>query len=236
MNAHRLILWNIDHTLVDVGRVTREAYAEAFQKVTGRPLVKLPPTAGRTESEIVFETLAFNGMVTDDDSLETFLTALGEAFAVRRDKVRAHGRVLPGALEALSAVRVLPGVVQSALTGSLESSARVKLAELGLDRQLDLDVAGFYSPVYPKGAMIETARIRTRKKYQTTVAERTTVFVADHPLDVRAGQIAYAGVIAVATGAATEAELRASGAEVVLPTLADTGAVVRAVEMLTRRT
>src|SRR4051794_9637733 len=198
-------------------------------------MVKLPPTAGRTESEIVFETLAFNGMITDDDSLETFLKALGEAYAVRRDRVRAYGRVLPGALEALTAVRILPGVVQSALTGSLESSARLKLAELGLDRQLDLDVAGFYSPVYPKGAMIETSRIKTRKKYQTTVPEKATVFIADHPLDVRAGQIAYAGVIAVATGAATEAELRASGAEIVLPTLADTGAVVRAVETLTRR-
>jgi len=150
VTARRLILWNVDHTLVDVGRVTREAYAEAFQKVTGRQLVKLPPTAGRTESEIVFETLAFNGMITDDDSLETFLKALGEAYAVRRDRVRAYGRLLPGALEALTAVRILPGVVQSALTGSLESSARLKLSELGLDRQLDLDVAGFYSPVYPR--------------------------------------------------------------------------------------
>lgn len=235
MTTHRLILWNVDHTLVDVGRVTREAYAEAFQKVTGRQMVKLPPTAGRTESEIVFESLAFNGMITDDDSLETFLKALGEAYAVRRDKVRAYGRVLPGALEALTAVRALPGVVQTALTGSLESCARLKLAELGLDSQLDLDVAGFYSPVYPKGAMIETSRIRTRQKYQTTVPEKATVLIADHPLDVRAGQIAYAGVIAVATGAATEAELKASGAEIVLPTLADTGAVVRAVETLTRR-
>ncbi|TDD63990.1 HAD family hydrolase, partial [Actinomadura darangshiensis] len=26
---NRLVLWNIDHTLVDVGRVTRDAYAEA---------------------------------------------------------------------------------------------------------------------------------------------------------------------------------------------------------------
>ncbi|MGD0246553.1 MAG: HAD family hydrolase, partial [Streptosporangiaceae bacterium] len=35
---HRLVLWNIDLTLVDVVRVTRAAYAEAFPAVTGRPL------------------------------------------------------------------------------------------------------------------------------------------------------------------------------------------------------
>ena len=71
---HRLVLWNVDHTLVDVGRVTREAYAEAFQKATGRPLVRLAPTAGRTESEIIFETLAFNDVVTTDDHLAGFMT------------------------------------------------------------------------------------------------------------------------------------------------------------------
>ena len=43
----RLVLWNIDLTLVDVGRVTRVAYAEAFRRVTGRPLVRLPQMAGR---------------------------------------------------------------------------------------------------------------------------------------------------------------------------------------------
>ena len=35
---HRLVLWNIDLTLVDVVQVTRAAYAEAFPTVTGRPL------------------------------------------------------------------------------------------------------------------------------------------------------------------------------------------------------
>src|SRR5215467_9577713 len=60
----RLVLWNVDHTLVDVGKVTREAYAEAFQRVTGRPLVRLAATADRTESEIIFEILAFNDVVT----------------------------------------------------------------------------------------------------------------------------------------------------------------------------
>src|ERR1039457_3429991 len=51
----RLVLWNIDLTLVDVGRVTRGAYAEAFRRVTGRPLVQLPRMAGRIESEIFFD-------------------------------------------------------------------------------------------------------------------------------------------------------------------------------------
>ena len=229
----RLVLWNVDHTLVDVGRVTREAYAEAFQQVTGRPLVRLAPTAGRTESEIIFETLAFNDVVTTEDHLPRFMAALGEAFTARRKSIRKDGRVLPGAREALAAVARLRDVVQSVLTGSIEPNAVAKLTALGLDKHLDFTVGGYGSETYPKAALVELARTRTAAKYGGPIGEGATVLIADSPNDVRAAQIARARTIAVATGNATEAELRNAGADVVLPTLAETDRVVRAVESLT---
>ncbi|MGI8328845.1 HAD family hydrolase [Actinomadura scrupuli] len=235
MTHHRLVLWNIDHTLVDVGRVTREAYAEAFQRVTGRPLVRLAPTAGRTESEIIFETLAFNGVPATDETLPAFFDALAHTFAARRRLVREQGRALPGAREALDAVARLPEVVQSVLTGAIQPNAIIKLTELGLDRHVDFEVGGYGSEIYPKGALVELARTRATRKYAVPFGESTTVIIADSPLDVRAAHIARATIIGVATGAATEAELRSSGADVVLPTLADTTTVVRAIEHLTGR-
>jgi phosphoglycolate phosphatase len=229
----RLVLWNVDHTLVDVGRVTREAYAEAFQQVTGRPLVRLAPTAGRTESEIIFETLAFNDVVTTEDHLGRFMTALGEAFTARRKSIRKDGRVLPGAREALAAVARLREVVQSVLTGSIEPNAVAKLTALGLDKHLDFTVGGYGSETYPKAALVELARTRTAEKYGGPIAEAATVLIADSPNDVRAAQIARARTIAVATGNATQTELRTAGADVVLSTLAETDQVVRAIESLT---
>jgi phosphoglycolate phosphatase len=230
----RLVLWNVDHTLVDVGRVTREAYAEAFQRVTGRPLVRLAPTAGRTESEIIFETLAFNDVVTTEHHLAEFMTALGESFGARRKSIREHGRVLPGAREALAAVGRLHDVIQSVLTGSIQPNAIAKLTALGLDKYVDFAVGGYGSETYPKAALVELARTRTAKKYGGVIDEASTVLIADSPNDVRAAQISNARTIAVATGNATEAELRTAGADVVLPTLGDTDRVVRAVESLTR--
>jgi phosphoglycolate phosphatase len=230
---HRLVLWNIDHTLVDVGRVTREAYAEAFERVTGRPLVRLAPTAGRAESEIIFETLAFNDVVTTEDHLAEFIDALGVAFAARRKAVRKDGRVLPGAREALAAVGRLPEIVQSVLTGSIQRNALVKLSALGLDKYVDFEVGGYGSETYPKAALIELARTRAAAKYGVPFADAATVFIADSSNDVQAARISRAKVVAVATGTATEAELRGAGADVVLPTLVDTDRVVRAVEALT---
>jgi phosphoglycolate phosphatase-like HAD superfamily hydrolase len=230
----RLVLWNVDHTLVDVGRVTREAYAEAFQRVTGRPLVRLAPTAGRTESEIIFETLAFNDVVTTEDHLGEFMAALGEAFAARKKSIRRDGRALPGAREALAAVGRLRDVIQSVLTGSIQPNAIAKLTALGLDKYLDFTVGGYGSETYPKAALVELTRTRTAKKYGAVIEEAATVLIADSPNDVRAAQISRARTIAVATGNATQTELRNAGADIVLPTLAETEQVVRAVEALTR--
>ncbi|MFB4313278.1 HAD family hydrolase [Actinomadura sp. 21ATH] len=231
---NRLVLWNIDHTLVDVGRITREAYAEAFQRVIGRPLVRLAPTPGRTESEIIFETLAFNDVVTTDDHLPAFTAALAESFAARRADLKAHGRVLAGALEAVSAVARLPDTAQSVLTGSIEPNAVLKVTELGLSGRLDLDVGGYENGVYSKAALLELARTRAGEKHGVRYTEKATVYVADSPRDVQAARIAGSPIIAVASGSATEAELRAAGADVVLSTLADTDAVVRAVLELTQ--
>src|SRR5262245_36234797 len=104
---HRLVLWNIDLTLVDVGRVTRAAYADAFRKVTGRPLVRLPQMAGRTESEIFFEALALNqadSPATDEEVLGRFAAELTSAFHARRDLLTEQGRLLPGARAAVTEV------------------------------------------------------------------------------------------------------------------------------------
>ena len=235
MTTQRLVLWNVDHTLVDVGRVTREAYADAFRRVTGRPMVRFAPAAGRTESEIIFETLAFNDVPAGDDTQPAFMEALARAFAGRRRDIREHGRVLPGAREALTAVSRLPHVVQTVLTGGIQPNAVLKLTELGLDRYLDFDCGGYGSEVYPKGALVELARSRATQKYGLPFGESATVMIADSAHDVRAAHIARCTMIGVATGTATEAELRTAGADVVVPTLADTATVVGAIEDLTGR-
>ncbi|WP_067488519.1 HAD family hydrolase [Actinomadura hibisca] len=231
---NRLVLWNVDHTLVDVGRVARDAYAEAFQRTTGRRLVRLAPTPGRTESEIIFETLAFNDIVTTDDHLPAFMVALTDAFAARRADLRTHGRVLAGAREAVAALARVPGLAQSVLTGSLQPNAVLKISELGLADHLDLSNGGYENGVYSKAALLELVRSRMGTAQNTRYGESATVYIADSPRDVQAAHIAGSPIIAVATGSATAAELRAAGADHVLATLADTDEVVSAVMDLAR--
>ncbi len=227
------MLWNVDLTLVDLTIVTREAYAEAFREVTGRPLVKLAPARGRPDSEVIFETLAVNGVPASDDHLPVFIDALSRAFAARRDRLAVRGRVLPGAKEALAAVARLDGVVQSVLTGTIRANAVLALRELGLDGHLDVEVGGYGEEVYPKATLLQVAQGRAKARYGTPFGVGTTVLVGDSTRDVQAARIGGAAMIAVTSGRSTAAELTEAGADIVLPDLTNASEVVAAVARLT---
>jgi phosphoglycolate phosphatase len=238
-SIHRLVLWNIDLTLVDVTRVTREAYAEAFRRVTGRPLVRLPQMAGRSESEIFFEALALNGVDVSDVGpseklLAPFGSELATALASRRDQLRSDGQAMPGASEALTAVGKLDGVVQTVLTGTSKPNALLKLRTFELEQFFDFGIGGYGSEPYPKGALLRVARLRAAEKYGVTFGERACVYIADSVRDVQAAMMGGAASAAVASGRSTAAELRAAGADAVLADLSDAAEVAAVVERLTR--
>jgi phosphoglycolate phosphatase len=237
-SIYRLVLWNIDLTLVDVARVSRDAYADAFRRVTGHPLVALPRMAGRTDSEIFFEALALNEVsvpgpaeVACQELLARYTRELAVAFEARRDLLPAQGRVLPGAREAVAAVGGLRGVIQSVLTGTIRPNAVAKLRAFGMDGFFDFEIGGYGSEIYPKGAQLLQSRGRAAEKYAGTIAG--AVYVADSGRDVEAARIGGARCVAVASGRSTAGELREAGADLVLDDLADTDAVVRAVDRLT---
>lgn len=236
---YRLVLWNIDLTLVDVARVSRDAYAEAFRRVTGRPLVALPQVAGRSDSEIFFESLALNDVEADtsehsgQELLARYAWELAAAFSARRDQVTTNGRLLPGAEESVRATAGLPGVVQSVMTGTIKPNAAEKLDAFGLAGYFDLDIGGYGSDVYPKGSQLLMCRSRAAEKYQVPLSVEATVYIADSGRDVEAARISGVRCIAVASGRSTMADLRGAGADVVLPDLTDVAQVVRAVDRLT---
>jgi len=234
------VLWNIDLTLLDVGRVSRDAYADAFRRVTGRPLAALPQLAGRSDTEIFFESLYLNDVPTPQDEaadaelLARYCWELETAFALRQDGLVQQGRLLPGARAAVTAAASLPGVVQTVLTGTIKPNAAAKLRAFGLDRLFDLEIGGYGSDAYPRGSLLLLVRNQARDKYRIPVADGTAVYVADTVRDIEAARLGGAAIIAVASGRDTIAELRDAGADLALPDLSDTEQVTSAIDRLTR--
>ena len=229
----RLVLWDVDGTLVQAGEVGRDIFTEAFQAVLGRDpdqaTAKALVMAGRTDPEIALELLTAHEIAEGASHLPAFSEALVTALAAKAAVIRERGRALPGARETLEALSRTEGVVQSLLTGNLRPNALLKLASFGIDGYLDFEVGGFGSDHHHRPSLVQVARDKAERKYGTAFDGAAPVLVGDTPLDVAAGKAGGARVVAVATGPYRAEELRATEADAVLEDLGDTGAALRAI-------
>jgi phosphoglycolate phosphatase-like HAD superfamily hydrolase len=224
----RLILWDVDHTLIATRGVGREIFREAFEQATGRPMERMADVSGRTEPDIFRETLALHSIEPSEQLYARFAEALAAGHAAKINLLRQRGRALPGAAAALEALHAIPGVIQSVLTGNLKPVAITKLAALGLDAHLDFEVGAYGSDDSVRANLVEIARQRATEKYRVSLDESSTVLIGDTPSDVATAHQGGAAVIAVASGRSDMEDLRAAGAEIVLADLTNTTALVKA--------
>jgi phosphoglycolate phosphatase-like HAD superfamily hydrolase len=138
-----LVLWDIDHTLIDTGGVGGEVYAAAFEKVTSQPLREMPEVSGRTEPVIFREALALHDIDDADGLYARFAEEQARGYSERLADLHERGRALPGAAEVLQELAVREEVTQSVLTGNTKPGSRIKLAAFGLDTYLNLDIAAY---------------------------------------------------------------------------------------------
>lgn len=225
----RLVLWDIDRTLVKVGGMTRDIVATAFREATGVELVHLPDLGGRTDHDVFAEALRAQDIAVSTPLVEAFYAALVAGFRRHREEIRAVGHALPGAAAALAALAEVPGVVQSVVTGNVRDNAYEKLWLFGLDGWIDFSVGGYGSDDGVRATLVRLAMSRASAAYGREYAGDQVVIVGDTPHDIVGAHANGARAVGVATGRSTSQDLAAAGADVVLASLLDTGAVLRAV-------
>jgi phosphoglycolate phosphatase len=247
-----LVLWDVDHTLINAGGLSPQLYRVVFRQLFGRTLANVAPMAGRTDRAIILDTLSRAGVPDPAQHVCEFAAALAAEAPAFGARVRERGRALPGAVDALRALAAMSGnstgrprahspgatshprehaplVVQSVLTGNLRPLAEVKLGALGLDEYLDLDVGAYGDAHEVRAELVRVARDKAGAAYHARFDGPATVLIGDTAFDVRAARATGARAVAVATGATSAAELAAAGAHAVLPDLTDTAAVLAAV-------
>jgi len=224
-----LVLWDVDHTLIETRGVGTELYRAAFEKTTGRPMVHKAEITGRTERAILTETLRLHGLEPSEEYQARYAEALAEQYEEHADELRHRGRALPGAKEALATVAELPDVVQTVLSGNLRAVAVTKLQVFELDQYIDFEIGAYGNDEEDRPKLVAVSQQRARHKYGRVFERGNTVILGDSLSDVETGSKGGARVIGVASGKSSVEELREAGAEVVLEDLKD---VERAVATL----
>ncbi|GGO42985.1 HAD family hydrolase [Streptomyces lasiicapitis] len=216
----RLVLWDIDHTLIDTRGVGRQLSAAAFEQATGVPLREQATIDGITEQVIFRETARLHGITTGRADFERFASALAEQHVKQAAELGERGQALEGAAAVLHALAEVPGVRQTVVTGNVRAVARTKLAVFGLDGPIDWAIGAYGEDGEARADLVRLALSRA------SADPSEAVLIGDTPADVEGALSADVKVIAVATGRSTATDLHAAGADHVLPDLSATESLV----------
>lgn len=224
--AYRLVLWDIDHTLIASGGVGGEISRAAFRRVTGQRQVRDPDVAGRTERAILAASCRLHDLDPDGYAFEDYADALAEGYLQRAGELRERGHALPGAAAALDALAKVDGLRQTVVTGNVRRVAEIKLQVFGLDRHLDFDLGGYAEDSDVRADLVRVAHQRATVADGLDYGIGDVLVMGDTPADIQAAHGAGAKALGVATGRSSELELAQAGADFVLADLADVDAVV----------
>lgn len=226
---HKLILWDIDGTLLYSGGVASEAMRAAMTRVYGRPSDnERRAYAGKTDQQIILETFPDRPAAELLSQLDVFTATYLDILSEWAEAFRTRGRVLDGVIDVLQHVRAR-GVVQSLLTGNLAPVARLKLDLMGLAEFFDFDSGAYGSDSPRRIDLAPIAAARAAQRYRRAFANADIVVIGDTPNDIACARAANARAVAVATGPFSVAELRAHAPDAALPSLADTEAALAAI-------
>ena len=224
--TRRLILWDIDGTLVRSGDVGAAVFDLAIEQVLGTPPRGRVKMSGKTDRQIVEEYLTMEGS-EDPAQIPLVLHHLEQELAIRVDQIAAEGHACPGSEAALRALSGIEWVEQTVLTGNIAANARAKLSAFGLDRYLDLEVGAYGGEHSDRRDLLPVAWQRQRELRGARFEPDETWIVGDTPNDLECARSGRAHCLLVATGRLDADKLGALGADEVLEDLRDTAEVRR---------
>jgi phosphoglycolate phosphatase len=228
--SRRLILFDIDGTILSSMGAAARAFRQALQQVFGTA----GPTSGysfggRTDPQIAFDLLTMAGFapeqITDDlpRALQLYLGLLEDEFT------RTPPTVYPGVRELLQRLSAEPELsVVGLLTGNVEEGAHLKLSVAGIDPG-QFRVGAFGSDNADRRELPAIAIDRAEAVAGHRFDGKSVVIIGDTPFDISCGEHLGVRTIAVATGTYRREALVNCGPDHLFDDLADTDAVWQAI-------
>jgi phosphoglycolate phosphatase len=213
----RLVLFDVDGTLIRTGgagvRAFARTFASEFNVADGFERLKFP---GRTDTGLVREFFSFHQIAPTPANLKRFF----DHYVFWLDQIlnESEAAVCPGVCEFLHDLQHLPQApMLGLLTGNIRLGAEIKLRHLSLWDVFQ--TGGFGDDHEDRSEIAAMARERGSRMLGTELRGDEVVVVGDTPLDIRCARAIGAKVLAVATGGSTLAELQAHQPDWAIPDL-----------------
>jgi phosphoglycolate phosphatase len=195
--SKRLLLWDIDGTLLHTGRAGIFSMINAARELFGADddLADIE-FAGKTDRAIIRDVLAKHKQPTGDESIRRFADRYLDGLPA--ELPRRDGFVLPGIVDLLTRLQERPHIVLGLLTGNLERGAKMKLEHYGLWRFFEF--GAFADDHHDRNELGAFARQRAHEKHGHDFDAADIDVIGDTGHDIACGKAFGARTIAVATG------------------------------------
>jgi phosphoglycolate phosphatase-like HAD superfamily hydrolase len=213
----RLVLFDIDGTLIRTGGAGVKAFAKVFQSlfnaVDGIEKLKF---AGRTDISLIREFFGVHNIPATKENFEMFQ----ETYVFWLDHILSGSQteICEGVVEFIHELQKLDSPpLLGLLTGNIRLGAELKLRHAGI---WDLfATGGFADDSEHRDEIAAAARDRGSRLLGRELRPDEVLVIGDTPLDIRCARAIGAKALAVATGGATEEELHAHRPDWVVPDL-----------------
>lgn len=226
----RLILFDIDGTLVDCGGQPKPLFGEALEEVYGER-GDLPgyDFSGKTDPRIVVDLMTAAGV--PEAVIHQRLPDLRDAYLARlAERLEPeHVRILPGVVELLTTLAERDDLVIALLTGNWERGAGIKLGSVGLERFFAF--GSFGDGQTDRRDLPPVALARAAAHCGRRFRPEEAWIVGDSLLDVDCARAHGIPCLAVATGRTPAEALAAAGARRVIADLGSMSEVLSALEL-----
>jgi phosphoglycolate phosphatase-like HAD superfamily hydrolase len=207
----RLVLFDIDGTLVHTGHAGTKAFAQTFAHIFGlKHGAEKMKFAGRTDVSLVREFFQIHGVSPSSEHFADFF----DNYVFWLNQILAHsgGRECTGIRHFIEELRSLPQPPMiGLLTGNIQLGAEIKLRHFGL---WDFFVMGGFADDHEERNHIAVAALqRGRRLLDPHLQPQEVVVIGDTPFDVKCGKFIGARTLAVASGGSTFEELQPHGAD-----------------------
>ncbi|MGV9613219.1 HAD family hydrolase [Nocardia xishanensis] len=195
-----LVVWDVDGTLIPADlRWLRRAVARTYHIEESAVVFPASRVHGYTDESIVVDTAIASGVTSEaaEEGFSRYADVLMDVMSNGAAELARDQAAYPGAATTIAALAE-HGYVQTALTGNLRVSAQFKLAIVGLDSHLDLDIGAFGSDARDRFDLPAFVAHRFQAKYGRPIDPARTIIIGDAPNDIATARHAGFGVVAVA--------------------------------------
>ena len=223
----KLLLFDIDGTLVDCGGQPKPLFGDALEEVYGaRGDIRGYDFSGKTDPRIVVDLMTAAGV--PEALIHERLHDLRDAYLARLERhlEPERVRILPGVVELLTALAERDDLVLALLTGNWERGAGIKLGSVGLARYFAFGSYG--DGQTDRRDLPPVAWARAAEHCGREFLPEETWIIGDSLLDVDCARAHGIPCLAVATGRTEFAALAAAGAERVISDLTPADEIVAA--------